>query len=87
MAEAVTMELAKLAPMFTFQNVMQGLAVAVFVAIVIVKLRAPKLKLPPGPIALPVVGNWLQVSSVQNRSEIIRNLARFLFSSSKLHLV
>lgn len=56
------MELTKLHPMLNLQNVVQGLCVAVFVAIVIMKLRAPKLKLPPGPIALPVVGNWLQVS-------------------------
>lgn len=59
--EALAMELAKLGPMFTLQNVVQGLCVAVFVGIVIMKLRAPKLKLPPGPVALPVVGNWLQV--------------------------
>lgn len=60
--EAFTMEVAKLAPMCTFTNVVQGLCIAVFVGIVIMKLRAPKLNLPPGPVALPVVGNWLQVS-------------------------
>jgi hypothetical protein len=53
--------LAEFAPLLTLQNVVQGLCVAVFVAVVIMKLRAPKLKLPPGPVALPVVGNWLQV--------------------------
>ena len=59
--DALAMELAKVAPMLTVQNVVQGLCVAVFVAVVVMKLRAPKLKLPPGPVALPVVGNWLQV--------------------------
>lgn len=57
--------------LFTLQNVVQGLCVAVFVAVLVVKLRAPKLKLPPGPVALPVVGNWLQVGDDLNH----RNLA------------
>jgi hypothetical protein len=52
----------KLSSMFTFATVVQGLCVAVFVGIIIMKLKAPKLNLPPGPIALPIVGNWLQVS-------------------------
>lgn len=64
------MELAKLAPMFTFTNVVQGLCVAVFVGIVIMKLRAPKLNLPPGPVALPVVGNWLQVGDDLNHKNL-----------------
>ncbi len=44
-----------------FTTLLQALFVAVVVGIVVVKLRAPKLKLPPGPLALPIVGNWLQV--------------------------
>jgi trans-cinnamate 4-monooxygenase len=60
-----------LAPVMNLESVVQGLFVAVVVALIIVKLRAPKLKLPPGPVALPIVGNWLQVGDDLNH----RNLA------------
>ena len=53
-----------LAPVMNWESVVQGLLVAVVVGLIIAKLRAPKLKLPPGPVALPVVGNWLQVWSL-----------------------
>lgn len=49
--------------MLNFGRVAQGLAVAIVVSVVVAKLRAPRMKLPPGPIALPIVGNWLQVCS------------------------
>lgn len=52
-----------LAPVLNLESVVQGLLVAVVVGLIIAKLRAPKLKLPPGPVALPIVGNWLQVCS------------------------
>lgn len=49
--------------MLSFGRIAQGLAVVIVVSVIVAKLRAPRMKLPPGPIALPVVGNWLQVCS------------------------
>lgn len=62
------------APGLTLESAVQALCVAVFVGLIFVKLRAPKLKLPPGPVALPIVGNWLQVCN--------QFLVQFLVSSS-----
>lgn len=74
-----------MASMFTFNNIVQGLCVAVFLGIVIMKLRAPKLKLPPGPFALPIVGNWLQVRLSHVLVEcILKRLHYSLKSKSKL---
>ena len=40
----------------------QGLLVIVLTAIVVTfRRKSPKMDLPPGPMALPIVGNWLQV--------------------------
>jgi hypothetical protein len=60
-ADSIETIISKWSSMFDFATVVQGLCVAVFAGIVIMKLMAPKMKLPPGPIALPIVGNWLQV--------------------------
>lgn len=57
------------------ESAVQGLLVAVLVGLLIAKLRAPKLKLPPGTVALPIVGNWLQVSyTLLLHSSIFTNL-------------
>lgn len=57
------------------ESAVQGLLVAVLVGLLIAKVRAPKLKLPPGTVALPIVGNWLQVSyTLLLHSSIFTNL-------------
>ncbi|KAH9305800.1 hypothetical protein KI387_010204 [Taxus chinensis] len=48
--------------------------VALFVALVglifLSKLRSKKLKLPPGPLAVPIFGNWLQVGDDLNHRNL-----------------
>ncbi|CAM6036058.1 unnamed protein product [Sphagnum compactum] len=64
---------AILVSMLSLSSLLQGLFVLVLGGILVVKLlRARKLKLPPGPIALPIVGNWLQVGNDLNH----RNLSQ-----------
>ncbi|XP_010542699.1 PREDICTED: trans-cinnamate 4-monooxygenase [Tarenaya hassleriana] len=48
---------------------------AVLLAIAISKLRGKKLKLPPGPLPVPVFGNWLQVGDDLNHRNLT-DLAR-----------
>ncbi|ESQ51604.1 hypothetical protein EUTSA_v10016544mg [Eutrema salsugineum] len=51
--------------------------VAVVLAAVISKLRGKKLKLPPGPIPIPVFGNWLQVGDDLNHRNLVDYAKRF----------
>lgn len=50
-----------------------GVFLAIVVATVISKLRGKKFRLPPGPIPVPVFGNWLQVGDDLNH----RNLSDY----------
>ncbi|GAB4824271.1 cytochrome P450 [Ancistrocladus abbreviatus] len=54
-----------------FQKTLFALFFAIILAITISKLRGRRLKLPPGPVPVPIFGNWLQVGDDLNH----RNLA------------
>ncbi|OMO63639.1 Cytochrome P450 [Corchorus capsularis] len=47
-----------------------SLFVTIIVAIVVSKLRGKRYKLPPGPIPVPVFGNWLQVGDDLNHRNL-----------------
>nr|AGN70893.1 cinammate 4-hydroxylase [Dendrobium officinale] len=53
------------------EKALLGLFAAVTLAVVVSKLSGKKLKLPPGPLPVPIFGNWLQVGDDLNH----RNLA------------
>lgn len=54
-----------------------GLFIAIVIAIVISKLRGKKLKLPPGPIPVPIFGNWLQVGDDLNHRNLTEYAKKF----------
>ncbi|XVE58911.1 hypothetical protein DITRI_Ditri05aG0000800 [Diplodiscus trichospermus] len=52
------------------EKTLLGLFVAVVIAIAISKHRGKRFKLPPGPLPVPVFGNWLQVGDDLNHRNL-----------------
>ncbi|XP_073270902.1 trans-cinnamate 4-monooxygenase-like [Primulina huaijiensis] len=65
------------------EKTLLGLFLAIVTGTVISKLRGKKFKLPPGPIPVPIFGNWLQVGDDLNH----RNLADYAKKFGEIFLL
>ncbi|CAI9107159.1 OLC1v1006455C1 [Oldenlandia corymbosa var. corymbosa] len=59
------------------EKTLLGVFAAIVVATVISKLRGRRFKLPPGPIPVPVFGNWLQVGDDLNHRNLTEYAKKF----------
>ncbi|XP_057442133.1 trans-cinnamate 4-monooxygenase [Lotus japonicus] len=59
------------------EKTLLGLFIAAVVAIAVSKLRGKRFKLPPGPTAVPIFGNWLQVGDDLNHRNLTDMAKRF----------
>lgn len=59
------------------EKLLIGLFASVVVAIAVSKLRGRKLRLPPGPVPVPIFGNWLQVGDDLNHRNLAALARRF----------
>ncbi|EPS58735.1 cinnamate 4-hydroxylase, partial [Genlisea aurea] len=53
------------------EKALLGICLAIVVATVVSKIRGLKFKLPPGPIPIPIFGNWLQVGDDLNHRNLM----------------
>ncbi|KAJ1686632.1 hypothetical protein LUZ63_018022 [Rhynchospora breviuscula] len=59
------------------EKTLLGLFAAITLAIVISKLRGKSLRLPPGPVPVPIFGNWLQVGDDLNHGNLAALARKF----------
>nr|AYV88859.1 cytochrome P450 oxidase CYP73A169 [Polygala tenuifolia] len=59
------------------EKTLVALFISIVSAIAISKLRGKRFKLPPGPIALPIFGNWLQVGDDLNHKNLTQLAQKF----------
>ncbi|KAJ3669088.1 hypothetical protein LUZ60_011038 [Juncus effusus] len=59
------------------EKALLGLFAAITVAILVSKLRGRRLRLPPGPLPVPIFGNWLQVGDDLNHRNLTALARKF----------
>ncbi|KAH7278894.1 hypothetical protein KP509_38G063100 [Ceratopteris richardii] len=61
----------------SLETVLFAILAVILVAIAISHIFKPKLRLPPGPLALPIFGNWLQVGDDLNHENLSQLAKKF----------